>query len=52
LTPLVKRDLRTGRLGVFVLPQERDSERAQAVIKAVPILESVFRMPQKTKAAK
>jgi hypothetical protein len=52
LTPLVKRDLRTGRLGVFLLPQERDSERAQAVIKAVPILESVFRMPQKTKAAK
>ncbi|MGG1659629.1 YIEGIA family protein [Brevibacillus sp. NRS-1366] len=50
LTPLVKRDLPTGRLGVFLLPQVKDLERAIAVIEAVPILESVFRMPGKTKA--
>lgn len=52
LTPLVKRDLATGRLGVFLLPQVQDVEQAKAVIGAVPILESVFRMPQKSKAAK
>lgn len=52
LTPLVKRDLSTGRLGVFLLPQVRDTERAKAVIGAVPILESVFRMPQKSSVGK
>jgi uncharacterized protein len=52
LTPLVKRDLASGRLGVFILPQVKDVERAIAVIGAVPILESVFRMPKKSKAAK
>lgn len=52
LTPLVKRDLHTGRLGVFLLPQVKDPDRAQSVISAVPILESVFRMPQKTQTAK
>lgn len=52
LTPLVKRDLHTGRLGVFLLPQVKDQDRALSVIGAVPILESVFRMPQKSKTAK
>lgn len=52
LTPLVKRDLSTGRLGVFLLPQVKDVEQAIAVIGAVPILESVFRMPLKSKAPK
>lgn len=52
LTPLVKRDLHTGRLGVFLLPQVQDKQRAKNVIKAVPILESVLRMPQKSPAAK
>ncbi|MGZ0053193.1 YIEGIA family protein [Brevibacillus gelatini] len=52
LTPLVKRDLQSGRLGVFLLPQEKDVERGKAIIDSVPILESVFRMPQKTKLVK
>ncbi|RAT95109.1 YIEGIA family protein [Brevibacillus sp. Leaf182] len=52
LTPLVKRDIQSGRLGVFLLPQEKDLERATSVIRAVPILESVFRMPTKTRIVK
>lgn len=52
LTPLVKRDMYSGRLGVFLLPQEKDIERAASVIRAVPILESVFRMPTKTRVVK
>jgi uncharacterized protein len=44
LVPLVKRDLDDGRIGVFVLPQERDVERAIKVIGDVPTLENAIRM--------
>lgn len=49
LTPLAKRDMATGRLGVFLLPQLKDMEKARAVIGAVPILESVYRKPTEAK---
>jgi hypothetical protein len=52
LTPLIKRDLKTGRLGVFLLPSSEDKEMAMKVISAVPILESAIRMPQKAQAKK
>ncbi|GAM13860.1 YIEGIA family protein [Mesobacillus selenatarsenatis] len=45
LVPLAKRDLDDGRVGVFVLPQERDIERAITVIGDVPTLENAIRMP-------
>jgi hypothetical protein len=45
LVPLAKRDLDDGRVGVFVLPQERDIERAIKVIGQVPTLENAIRMP-------
>jgi hypothetical protein len=51
LTPLIKRDLASGRLGVFLLPQVMDQERAKIVIESVPILESVFRKPLESPAA-
>ncbi|WP_226666890.1 YIEGIA family protein [Metabacillus litoralis] len=50
LVPLAKRDLDDGRLGVFVLPQERDVERAIRVIGEVPTLENAIRMPTEAKA--
>ncbi|WP_273125924.1 YIEGIA family protein [Metabacillus sp. HB246100] len=50
LVPLAKRDLDDGRLGVFVLPQERDVERAKRVIGEVPTLENAIRMPSEAKA--
>ncbi|WP_156289244.1 YIEGIA family protein [Oceanobacillus salinisoli] len=50
LTPLIKRDLDDGRLGVFVLPQIRDIEKAKEVIGAVPVLESAIRMPSQSKS--
>lgn len=46
LTPMVKRDLKTGRLGVFLLPLVRDADKARVVIENVPILESAIRMPK------
>lgn len=48
LTPLIKRDLDDGRIGVFILPQVRDIEKAKEIIGAVPILESAIRMPQQS----
>ncbi|KGP93145.1 membrane protein [Pontibacillus chungwhensis BH030062] len=52
LVPLIKRDLDDGRIGVFVLPQERDKEKAIKIIGAVPVLENAIRMPSESKANK
>lgn len=45
LVPLAKRDLEDGRVGIFVLPQERNIERALEIIRSVPTLENAVRMP-------
>ncbi|MBU7593317.1 YIEGIA family protein [Metabacillus halosaccharovorans] len=50
LVPLAKRDLGDGRLGVFVLPQDRDVDKAIRVIGNVPTLENAIRMPSEAKA--
>ncbi|GAJ58432.1 MULTISPECIES: YIEGIA family protein [Geobacillus] len=47
LVPLAKRDLNDGRVGIFILPQVEDVEKAKAVIENVPVLESAIRMPKK-----
>ncbi len=51
LVPLAKRDLDDGRIGVFVLPQEKNIERAIEIIGAVPTLENAIRMPTERKKA-
>ncbi|MCQ6294633.1 YIEGIA domain-containing protein, partial [Bacillus cereus] len=38
--PLGKSDLVDGRVGIFVLPQDQDAEKAIGVIGNVPSLES------------
>ncbi|MCP8968743.1 YIEGIA family protein [Ectobacillus ponti] len=43
LVPLAKRDLNDGRVGVLILPQEQDPERAARVIGQVPTLENAIR---------
>ncbi|MDZ5471190.1 YIEGIA family protein (plasmid) [Bacillus sp. 31A1R] len=45
LVPLAKRDLDDGRIGVFVLPQEKDIDKALKIICNVPVLENAIRMP-------
>jgi uncharacterized protein len=52
LVPLAKRDLDDGRIGVFVLPQERDIDMAIKVIGAVPTLENAIRMPTEKNGGK
>jgi hypothetical protein len=47
LVPLAKRDLNDGRVGIFVLPQEQDADRAIRVIGEVPTLENAIRMSSK-----
>ncbi|MCA0983008.1 YIEGIA family protein [Halobacillus yeomjeoni] len=49
LVPLIKRDLNDGRIGVFILPQEKDPVRAKEIISAVPVLENAIQMPTKRK---
>ncbi len=50
LVPLSKRDLKDGRLGVFFLPQEKDSLKAIKVVNLVPVLENAIRLPSKSDA--
>jgi uncharacterized protein len=45
LVPLAKRDLDDGRIGVFVLPQEKNIDLAIKIIGNVPTLENAIRMP-------
>lgn len=45
LVPLAKRDLDDGRIGVFLLPQEKNEDHAIEIIGEVPILENAIRMP-------
>lgn len=45
LVPLAKRDLDDGRLGILLMPQERDVERAVAIVENVPVLETAIRKP-------
>jgi len=52
LVPLAKRDLDDGRVGIFILPQEKDIEKAMAIIGNVPTLENAIRMPTKSEANK
>ncbi|MGM9924322.1 MAG: YIEGIA family protein [Bacillus sp. (in: firmicutes)] len=47
LVPLAKRDLDDGRVGVFILPQEKNIEKAIKVIGNVPTLENAIRLPSK-----
>lgn len=49
LVPLAKRDLDDGRVGVFVLPQEKNIDWAIKIIGAVPTLENAIRMPTERK---
>ncbi|QTM99668.1 hypothetical protein ERJ70_10360 [Sediminibacillus dalangtanensis] len=52
LVPLIKRDLDDGRIGVFILPQDKDIDKAKRIIGAVPVLENAIRMPSESKANK
>lgn len=39
-TPMAKRDLKTGRVGVYIVPMEKDQDALLEALRRVPILES------------
>ncbi|BBH21015.1 hypothetical protein Back11_23600 [Paenibacillus baekrokdamisoli] len=45
LVPMAKLSMTDGRLAVFLLPQDKDGDKAVAVAQRAPILESAVRMP-------
>lgn len=45
LVPIAKRDLNDGRLGILLLPQDKDVAKAIHIIQRVPVLESAIRKP-------
>lgn len=51
-TPLVRRDKDTGRIGLLILPIERDMEFLITAIKGVPVLESATGKPLRSRAGK
>lgn len=50
LTPLIKRDLKDGKIGIFILPQIRDIKKAIDVIGGVPVLENAVKIPTERQA--
>ncbi|MFD0867762.1 Uncharacterised protein [Chlamydia abortus] len=49
LIPLSKLDINDGRLGVFLMPIDRDGTKAEKVFLNVPLLESAIKMPNQAK---
>ncbi len=49
-TPILRRDLDTGRIGMLILPLEKDIECLVTAVKNVPVLESSGSRPLKSRA--
>ncbi|PRX73780.1 hypothetical protein B0G52_103380 [Cohnella sp. SGD-V74] len=47
LLPIAKLGLRTGQLGLLVLPREKDADKAYEAVSGVPLLEAAVRKPTK-----
>ncbi|MFC5531725.1 YIEGIA family protein [Cohnella yongneupensis] len=45
LLPIGKLGLRSGKLGLLVLPREKDTDKAYKAVSGVPLLEAAVRMP-------
>jgi hypothetical protein len=51
-TPLVRRSLDTGRVGLVIVPMEKDISVLIEAVKRVPVLESALSTPLKTTLGK
>lgn len=47
LVPLAKRDLDSGRTALFLLPLDKDVEKAMAIVRKSPVLENAYHKPLK-----
>ena len=51
-TPILRRDLDTGRIAMLILPLEKDTECLVAAVKNVPVLESSSARPLKSRVGR
>jgi len=51
-TPILRRDLDTGRVGLLIVPLERDMECLLAAVRRVPVLESSVSRPLQSRAGR
>jgi len=51
-TPMVRKDVDTGQIALFLVPAEKDIESLIAAVERAPVLESAKRSPLKTKAGR
>ncbi len=52
IIPLSKRKLEDGRLGLFLMPEERDFKQIKTVLEQVPVLDSAIRLPSEANKGK
>ncbi|NEU31012.1 hypothetical protein GN156_09510 [bacterium LRH843] len=52
LLPLSKRNMNDGRIGLFMMPQERDFKQIKTVLEHVPVLDSAIRLPSEADKGK
>lgn len=52
IVPLTKRKLEDGRIGLFLMPQEREFSQVKRVLENVPILDSAIRLPKEADTGK
>ncbi|WP_027417473.1 YIEGIA family protein [Aneurinibacillus terranovensis] len=45
LVPLAKRDMNDGRIGLLLLPQQKDADKIKRVLQRVLVLDSAIRLP-------
>lgn len=50
--PLSKRDMEDGRLGLFLMPAEKDFHQVKTVLEQVPVLDSAIRLPNEANKGK
>jgi hypothetical protein len=51
-TPLVRRDVKSGKLGVLIIPATCDPQALMAAVKRVPVLEGSVSRPSKSRAGR
>lgn len=52
IIPLTKRKMEDGRLGLFLMPEERDFKQIKTVLEQVPVLDSAIRLPNEANKGK
>lgn len=52
LLPLSKRNMKDGRIGMLLLPQEKDFKQIKTVLEHVPVLDAAIRLPSEADKGK